>query len=105
MKQKVRQNTGFISPRRMNQYRTLIHKNVVTNDGTIDSLKEEITKVVLKWLNNWVGEDKGKGVKQIVNVNVDKLPGGDPPENPTMVNIITMVINCQNSNNNSDETA
>lgn len=102
MKHKVRQSTGFISPRRINQYRTLIHKNVVTNDGTIDSLKEEIAKVVIKWLNNWVSEDKGKGVKQTVKVTVDGLPGGDPPDNPTTVNIFTMVINCQNCNNDSD---
>ena len=102
MKHKVRQNTGFISPRRMNQYRAMIHKNVVTNDGTIDSLKEEIAKVVINWLNYWTDKDKGKGVKQTVKVTVDGLSGGDPPGNTTPVNIITMVINSQNSNNDSD---
>lgn len=82
----------------MNQYRALIHTNVVTSDSTIDSLKEEIAKVVLKWLNNWVDGNKGNDVSQNVKITIDGLQGGDPPENSPTVNIITMVINSQNNN-------
>lgn len=102
MKQKVRQKTAAVSPKRMSQYRKLIHVNVIANASTIDSLREEITKVVLKWLKARIGGNKGNKINQFVNVSiVNGSPGGDPPENPTTVNIITMVVNCQNTNNES----
>ncbi len=102
MKQKIRQKTGVISPTKMKEYKSFIHTNVVTSDSTIDTLKEEIAKVVLKWLKTKIGGGKGNTINQFVDVSVvNGSAGGDPPETPTTVNIITMVVNCPNSNNNS----
>lgn len=104
MKQKLKQKSGVLSPQRMRQYRALINTRTITNDGSIDSLKEEIAKVVIKWLKTKIGEKKGNTVNRFVDVSVvNGNPGGDPPENPSTINIITMVVNCPNyKNGNSD---
>lgn len=95
MAKKVRQRPELASTKKPAfRSQPSIGVSLVKNAETLDSFKEELSKLVLKWLSGKLGIDKKEGIIQTVYYTQNGPTGPTPPNNPQNVNIINVVVTC-----------
>ncbi len=93
MAKKLRQKVDA-NPRRTYQVRPSISVSFAKSDETLDSFKEEIGKIVLKWLSGKLEGRKKEAYSQTVNFSMNGPGGSNPPSNPQNINIVNVIVSC-----------
>lgn len=94
MDKKIRKRSEHASTQKTYRSQPSVGVSLVENTETLDSFKEELSKLVLKWLSGKLGIDKKEGITQTVYFTQNGPTGPIPPNNPQNINIINVVVTC-----------
>lgn len=98
MAKKLRQGIGY-NPQKVHRFRPSIGVTITRTDETLDSFKEELSKVVLKWLSGKLGVDRKDTYSQTVTITSNGPTGPNPPSNPQNINIVNVIVSCPHVQN------
>lgn len=99
---KSRQDIEY-NPQKVHRFRPSIGVTITRTDEILDSFKEELSKVVLKWLSGNLGVDRKDTDSQIVTFTSNGPTGPNPPSKPQNINIVNVIVSCPNVQNSLDE--
>lgn len=98
MAKKSRQSIGY-NPQKVHRFRPSIGVTITRTDETLNSFKEELSKVVLKWLSGKLGVDRKDTYSQTVTFTSNGPTDPNPPSNPQNINIINVIVSCPHVQN------
>ena len=93
MAKKTKQRMESI-PQQSNQVHHSLGISLIRSGESLDSFKEEVEKLVLKWLSGKLGGGKKGSYSQTVTFSMNGPGGSNPPSNPQNINIVNVIVSC-----------